>query len=391
VAQEVAVKRLAWGLWALFVLLGLASIAIVVGADGDDDEALSIFLIGYVTVGAMIASHDAGNLVGWLLLAVGTAWAVSSFGEAYMLLADAPARGVIGLAAQSSWYAWFTLTGIALPLLFPTGRLLSPRWRPVAWLTAGALAFSIVGAGLRPGKLDLSVPVTNPLAASGVLADVAGVVLLIGNLLAALAFALAAVSLVLRIKRSRGTERAQLKWFALVALLATTSLALAMFDLLFESRWSSVVGALGWNGFLLLAIFGIPAATGIAILRHGLYDIDVVIRRTLVYGGLTATLAAGYLGCVLLAQLVIGAESSFAIALSTLAMAGLFRPALAWIQALVDRRFYRRRYDARQTLEAFGGRLRHELDLEALGADLRGVVRETMQPASVSLWLRSRE
>jgi hypothetical protein len=391
VAQEVAVKRLAWGLWALFVLLGLASIAIVVGADGDDDEALSIFLIGYVTVGAMIASHDAGNLVGWLLLAVGTAWAVSSFGEAYMLLADAPARGVIGLAAQSSWYAWFTLTGIALPLLFPTGRLLSPRWRPVAWLTAGALAFSIVGAGLRPGKLDLSVPVTNPLAASGVLADVAGVVLLIGNLLAALAFALAAVSLVLRIKRSRGTERAQLKWFALVALLATTSLALAMFDLLFESRWSSVVGALGWNGFLLLAIFGIPAATGIAILRHGLYDIDVVIRRTLFYGGLTATLAAGYLGCVLLAQLVIGAESSFAIALSTLAMAGLFRPALAWIQALVDRRFYRRRYDARQTLEAFGGRLRHELDLEALGADLRGVVRETMQPASVSLWLRSRE
>jgi hypothetical protein len=391
VAQEVAVKRLAWGLWALFVLLGLASIAIVVGADGDDDEAPSIFLIGYVTVGAMIASHDAGNLVGWLLLAVGTAWAVSSFGEAYMLLADAPARGVIGLAAQSSWYAWFTLTGIALPLLFPTGRLLSPRWRPVAWLTAGALAFSIVGAGLRPGKLDLSVPVTNPLAASGVLADVAGVVLLIGNLLAALAFALAAVSLVLRIKRSRGTERAQLKWFALVALLATTSLALAMFDLLFESRWTSVVGALGWNGFLLLAIFGIPAATGIAILRHGLYDIDVVIRRTLVYGGLTATLAAGYLGCVLLAQLVIGAESSFAIALSTLAMAGLFRPALAWIQALVDRRFYRRRYDARQTLEAFGGRLRHELDLEALGADLRGVVRETMQPASVSLWLRSRE
>ena len=384
-------KRLAWALWALFVLLGIATIAIVVGADGDNDEALSVFLIGYVTVGAMIASRDAGNLVGWLLLAVGIAWALSSFGEAYVLLADAPARGVVGLAAQSSWYAWFTLIGIAVPLLFPTGRLLSPRWRPVAWLTAGALAFSIVGAGLKPGKLDLSLPVTNPLAASGVLADVAGVVLLIGNLLAALAFALAAVSLVLRIKRSRGTERAQLKWFALVALLATTSLALAMLDVLFKSPWTSVIGAVGWNGFLLLAIFGIPAATGIAILRHGLYDIDVVIRRTLVYGALTATLAAGYLGCVLLAQLVIGAESSFAIAISTLAMAALFRPALAWIQALVDRRFYRRRYDARQTLDQFGARLREELDLEALGADLRSVVRDTMQPASVSLWLRSRE
>ena len=129
-----------------------------------------------------------------------------------------------------------------MPLLFPTGRLSSPRWRPVAWLTGGALAFSIVGAGLKPGMLDLSTPVTNPLAASGVLADTAGVGLVIGNLLAALAFALAAVSLVLRIKRSRGTERAQLKWFALVALLATTSLALAMLDLLFEARWSSVSG-----------------------------------------------------------------------------------------------------------------------------------------------------
>jgi hypothetical protein len=384
-------KRLAWGLWALFVVLGVASIAIIVSVDGDDDEALSILLIGYVTVGAMIASRDAGNLVGWLLLAVGVAWSLSSFGEAYVQMADAPGRGAVGLVAQSSWYVWFTLIGVAVPLVFPTGRLLTPRWRPVVWLTASALLLSIVGAGLRPGELDLSATIANPVALSGAPGDVAELVLHTGDVLAALAFMLAAVSLVLRIRRSRGTERAQLKWFALVALLATSSLALAMLDILFESRWTSVVGALGWNGFLLLAIFGIPAATGIAIMRHGLYDIDVVIRRTLVYGALTATLAAGYLGGVLLAQVIIGAESSFAIALSTLAMAALFRPARARIQALVDRRFYRRRYDARQTLEQFGSRLREELDLEALGADLRGVVRETMQPASVSLWLRSRE
>ena len=381
-------KRLAWGLWALFVVLGVAAIAIIVSVDGDEDEALSILLIGYVTVGAMIASRDAGNLVGWLLLAVGVAWSLSSFGEAYVLMADAPGRGAVGLVAQSSWYVWFTLIGVAVPLVFPTGRLLTPRWRPVVWLTASALLLSIVGAGLRPGELDLSTTIANPLALSGAAGDVAELVLLTGDVLAALAFLLAAVSLVLRIRRSRGTERAQLKWFALVALLATSSLALAMLDILFESRWTSVVGALGWNGFLLLAIFGIPGATGIAILRHGLYDIDVVIRRTLVYGALTATLAAGYLGGVLFAQLIIGAESSFAVALSTLAMAALFRPARARIQELVDRRFYRRRYDARQTLEQFGSRLRAELDLEALGADLRGVVRETMQPASVSLWLR---
>jgi hypothetical protein len=396
----VSTRVLAWSLFGLFMVLVVASALVTALGPAPDGDLFFVAVVGYGFVGALIAARKPGNAIGWLLLVTGILLALGALVDASLMLEDAPARAFSAWLSDWTWYVWLTIAGVFLPLLFPTGRPLSPRWRRVVWLGVAALALSIAGNAFQSGRLDVdsAVPVDNPFGIPGV-EGLMDVLARAGDVLAGIAFALAAASVVIRFRRSRGTERQQLKWFAYVGLLAAAGLGLAMTQVLFGTQPGEdgggttldIVGAVGWFTALGAIVIGIPVATGMAILRHRLYDIDVVINRTLVYGALTATLLLSYLGLVLLLQLALGPiteDNGLAIAGSTLGVAALFRPLRARIQALVDRRFYRRKYDAAQTIESFGTRLRDEVELDSLSAELRSVVADTMQPAHVSLWLR---
>jgi hypothetical protein len=393
---------LAWSLCALCVALAVASLIlgllngrtlgeIFLAWGGPSIAALPTETVSFSVVGALIASHRPENPIGWIFLADGFCYGLLSAGDQYATYALLTNPGALPLGAEASWLGqWIWAPGLGLslvflPLLFPTGHPPSHRWRPVGWLGGLSIGLTVVSSTILLWPERGPALVTGDESPSHVVHVVVDFIAVPMLFVAGLG---AVISLFVRFRRARGDERQQIKWF-------TSAAALSLV-------WLLVFGQASLRGLpeaivalsSLFVIPSIPIATGIAILRYRLYDIDRIINRTLVYGSLTVMLALIYFGGVATTQAIFRAltgqeqQPQLAVVVSTLAIAALFNPLRRRIQAFIDRRFYRRKYDAAKTLEAFSAKLRDETDLDALNADLVEVVSETMQPAHVSLWLR---
>jgi hypothetical protein len=279
-------------------------------------------------------------------------------------------------------FGWSLIVTFLL-LLFPTGRLPSPRWRPILWGVVGYIAFFTLVVWLSPASSDTRLAfVRNPLGLElGIMNLFKGVL----YLTLPLPLVMSGTAAIVRFRRSRGDERQQLKWFAYAA-----GVMVILFAIWLSAETAGLlpISTLPFS----VPLIGLPIAAGIAILKYRLYDIDVVINLTLVYGSLTASLVAVYVGSVAFLQgtfrALTGGESQLAVVASTLAIAALFNPSRRRIQAFIDRRFYRKKYDAAKTLETFSAKLRDEVDLDQLTDGLVTVIRETLQPEHASLWLR---
>jgi hypothetical protein len=415
---------LAWSLWAVCVaLIALALLLDVLSADAPvrPQERLGpglavltgVLALVYPTVGALIASRLPNNPIGWIFCSVGLLYTAQRFSKAYAdyaLLENLAFPGGEYMAWFSSLveFSGLTLAGVFVMLLFPDGRLLTRRWKIVAWTAVLAAVLTAQYSAFYPEFLGTHSYVMNPFGVVGYIGpfttyEIFIALALVGEVLFLMISIAALLSLALRLHRARGDERQQLKWFLYAAVPAGLSFIFVLLsfivvdytELVFLTPFIPFWGI--YYDVFYVAVFAllvVPVFTYIAILRYRLYDIDVVINRTLVYGALTALLAAIYFGSVTATQAIFrtltGQEQQpqLAIVVSTLVIAALFSPLRRRIQGFIDRRFYRRKYDAAKTLAAFSAKLRDETDLDTLSDDLVGVVRETMQPAHVSLWLR---
>jgi hypothetical protein len=411
-----AAAWLAWSLAALSMAIFIAAsvlstLARPAPSPGDPsatgtsgDTVGFVLFLAFPIVGAVVASRRPRNPIGWILLADGLLWMILAVTDSYFVYGVARPGSVpypVAVGTISNQWLWILavgLIGIYLLLLFPDGKLPSRRWRPLALFSAVAIVLSSVAEGLAPGPLENQGMVRNPFGVETLpwLVNASYILL---PLLPLCIFA-SAMSVVLRYRRSGGEVRQQIKWVAFVASFSGITYLIAMFSQLAELTvseggvprfpwWAEVLFSVAVLGFA-----GVPVAIGFAVLKYRLYDIDIIINRALVYGSLTVTLLAVYFGGVATMQVALRAltgqteQPQLAVVVSTLVIAALFNPLRGRIQRFIDRRFYRSKYDARKTLEAFAGKLRDETDLETLNRDLAGVIEETLQPAHVSLWLR---
>jgi hypothetical protein len=398
-------------MWALVITLATASLVLrlwngaalgssLVGAERLSELLWWVVLFpalvpAYATVGAIVAWRRPTNGVGWLCLALGILVALEDATWQYAARALEVAPGSLPAGPLAALTAQVLIPVMLMPfvvmlLIFPDGRLLSRRWWLVAWVAVAGAALEVFGAVAAPTLYaGLETEVDNPTGIEG-FGGVAGTISEVGLIVCLLTLVAAVFSAFVRWRHAGATERQQLKWFVYtVALIAAAVLG---------GLVSGYISRLSYPTVLIVSVaiagitIGIPVAIGIAILRYRLYDIDVLINRTLVYGSLTVLLACAYAGGVVGSQYVFraitGQASTLAVVASTLAIAALFGPLRSRVQGFVDRRFYRRKYDATTTLAAFNARLRDETDLDALGEDLVEVARSTMQPKHISVWLR---
>jgi len=397
-----AAAWLAWSLVALSVALLLGGIALFLvtrfavpdlqfGGEVGDSSVVAdlVTLLTFSVVGAIIASRHSRNTIGWLFCCVGVTIGLNSFVGDYAEFWLASGFGMSSLGETAAWFSsWLWTLLVYVPtsfllLLFPDGRLPSPRWRPVAWGIALGTAGGVVGYALRAGPLEDFPQIANPY---GVDSPVVGMVGVAGALVAGGSMVASAVSLIVRMRRAGSEQRQQIKWLAYGGAVVVGTIFVGGLVI----PWSVPVSIV----IMSVALLGLPVFTGIAIVRYHLYDIDLLINRTLVYGSLTLMLALVYFGGVTatqaLLQTLTGQQKlpQLAVVISTLLIAALFNPLRHRIQSFIDRRFYRSKYDAAKTLDTFSARLREETDLGTLNDELVSVVRQTMQPEHVSLWLR---
>ncbi len=407
-------RAAAWAAFAVCVALFGVSVGFgwlsrtLAGGDvswsGGGVLATALFVVAvftYPVAGLLIATRRPGNRIGWILLAIGLGWGVSnatSYSDYGLRLHHrVPGATAVAALGSSFWVVPIVLTGTFLLLLFPDGRLPGPRWRPVAWLSGAAIVVGVLSEVLTPGDMtQAGYPGTrNPFGVSalGTVADEAK----LGLILVPFLMVASAAALIVRFRRARGDDRRQIKWLAAAA--AVVAVTYAVVELISVLVYPSSQHAPGWlllsQGVALVSFGLIPAAIGIAILRHRLFDIDLIVRRTLVYAVLVACLAAIYLAGVYAIEAVVrsvsGSSGTLAVTLSTLAVALAFQPLRHRIQRAVDRRFYRAGYDAGRTLDAFSARLRDQIDLDTLSSDVLAVVGEALHPAHAALWLRPTE